>query len=157
MNLHEARLSAEARNSVRAEINLDLTNMKRRAVEQPCGPDRRIAELSAFVSKAEAKASFPPPLTIGAPGHLTVYTERWEAATAGGRTSLLSADEQRDFARVYEPLKQFDKYQSMEIDAWSELLGLEGVLHPSEDLLARARGALGRPRVAASCIRRELY
>jgi hypothetical protein len=153
--LHERRLSAEARDAVRAEINLDLANMRRREIKEAC-IDRRIAELGEFVSKAEARAPFPAPRTIGQPGHLIVYTERWEAATAGGRTSLLSIDEQRDFARVYALLKEFEKYQDAELEAWSELLGLEGVQHPSEDLLARARGALGKARVADHRLRRDL-
>src|SRR5471032_132631 len=65
-NLHEQRLSAEARDAVRAEINLDLANLKRRANKQAC-IDRRIAELSAFISKSEAGKPIPPPLTIGEP------------------------------------------------------------------------------------------
>src|SRR5579862_7150727 len=109
-NLHEQRLSAEARDAVRAEINLDLANLKRRALKQPC-VDRRIAEMSDFIAKAEAGQPFSRPLTIGVPGRLTAYTERWDAATAGGRTSLLSTDEQRDFARVYDHLRRIDKYQ----------------------------------------------
>jgi hypothetical protein len=154
-NLHEQRLSAEARDAVRAEINLDLANLKRRANKQAC-VDRRLAELSDFISKAEAGQPFQAPLTIGGPGRMSVYTQRWEAATAGGRTSLLSTDEQRDFARVYESLKAMDKYQEKEVDAWGELQGLEGVRRPSAEVLARARGALGEARMADGRIHTDL-
>ncbi len=154
-NLHEQRQSAEARDAVRAEINLDLANLKRRANKQAC-IDRRIGELSAFISKAEAGQPVPPPLTIGEPGRLSVYTQRWEAATAGGRTSLLSTDEQRDFARVYDHLKGVDKYEDKELEAWGELQGLEGVERPSGELLARARGALGQARMVNSSINTDL-
>jgi len=146
-NLHERRLSAEARDAVRAEINLDLANLKRRGSRQAC-VDRRIAEMSDFIAKAEAGKPFQLPPAIGLPGRLTAYTQRWEAATAGGRTSLLSTDEQRDFARVYDHLIRSEKYQDWELEAWGELQGLEGVRLPSAELLARARGALGKARMA---------
>ena len=143
--LHEQRLSQEAREAVRAEINLDLANMKRRNLKEPC-LQRRIAELDDFISKAEQGRPVATPLTIGGPGSQYAYTERWEAATAGGRLSLLSADEQRDIARVYAHLKRFNVGEEEENEAWSTLESLEGVQRPSAELLARARVALGRAR-----------
>src|SRR5947209_8569607 len=64
--LHEQRISHESRDAIRAEINLDLANMKRRAAMDSCYA-RRFAELGDFVSKAEAREPFPPPLTIALP------------------------------------------------------------------------------------------
>lgn len=154
--LHENRLSAEARESVRAEINLDLANMKRRAEIEPCIA-RRLGELSEFVAKAEVGAPVEPPLTIGAVGHPVVQTGRWEAATAGGRTSLLSLDEQRGFARIYEELKGYQAMKAVEREVWGDLIGLEGVRRPSPELLARAREALGRARLLDLAVQRHLY
>jgi hypothetical protein len=72
---------------------------------------------------------------------------RWEAATAGGRTSLLPIDEQRDFARVYIELVRADRRQlDEEGQAWGRLAALEGVAHPTAETLARAREALGQAR-----------
>jgi hypothetical protein len=154
--LHEHRLSEEARASVRAEINLDLANMKRREEIEPCVA-RRLAELGDWVAKAEAGQPIPPPLTIGAPGHPVIYTERWEAATAGGRTSLLSLDEQRGFARIVEQFKGYQASKPVEREVWGALVGLEGVRHPSPELLARAREMLGRARLLDLNIQRVLY
>jgi hypothetical protein len=153
-NLHEARVSDEARAAVRGEITLDVTNMKRRADLEPCIA-RRLSELSDFVARAEAGQSSPPPLTIGAPGHPVVQTERWEAATAGARTSLLSIDEQRSFAGVYEQLRSYQATKPVEREVWGQLIGLEGVRRPSPELLARAREALGRARLLDLHIQRS--
>jgi hypothetical protein len=145
-SLHERRLASEAREAVRAEINLDLANMKRRGEIRAC-IDKRLDELSDFIARAEAGQPVTPLLTIGEPGHPPTYSQRWQAATAGGRASLLSSDEQRDYIRAYQQIEQFDARQAEDRLAWGELDGLEGVQHPSAELLAHARMALGRAKV----------
>jgi hypothetical protein len=154
--LHERRLSAEARESVRDEINIDLANMKRRDELEPCIA-RRLAELGDFVARAEAGEPIQPPLTIGAPGHPTASSERWEAATAGGRTSLLSLEEQRAFSRIYVQIRAYQGKKDTEREVWGELVGLEGVRRPSPELLARARSALGRARLLDISVQVNLY
>ncbi len=154
-NLHERRLAAEAREAVRAEINLDLTNMKRRGEIQAC-IDKRLDEIGDLLAKAEAGQPITAPLNIGEPGHPSTYMERWQAATAGGRASLLSSDEQRDYIRVYHQFEQFEARQAEDRLAWGELMGLEGVQHPSAELLAHARMALGRAKVLNGTVRQEV-
>ena len=154
--IHENRLSDEARAAGRDEINIDLANMKRRTEMEPCIA-RKLNALGDFVAKAEAGESVQPPLTIGAPGHPTTSSERWEAATAGGRTSLLSLEEQRDFARVYLDLKALQAMKPVERDVWGDLIGLEGVRRPSPELLARAREAIGRARLLDTAVQTMLY
>ncbi|HEY3949832.1 hypothetical protein [Phenylobacterium sp.] len=154
-NLHERRLASEARETVRAEINLDLANMKRRGEIQPC-IDKRLNELSAYIGKAEAGQPITPPLTIGEPGHPATYTQRWQAATAGGRASLLPSDEQRDYIRVYQVFEDFQARQAEDRLTWGELMGLEGVQRPSPELLADARMALGRAKVLNGSLRQEV-
>jgi len=144
-SLHERRLSAEAREAVRAEIALDLANFQRRAQWQPC-IDRRLSELSDFLSKADRGEPIRPVEIIGNPGAPLLQTQRWDAATAGGRTSLLGLDEQHDFARIYASLASVMRHELAEDEAWSDLMALEGVERPAPELLARAQTALGRAR-----------
>ncbi|HEY3948877.1 hypothetical protein [Phenylobacterium sp.] len=153
---HEMRQSEEARAAVRDEINLDLANMKRRNTLEPC-ITRRVAELSDFVARAEAGEPVQPPLTIGAAGHPTVSVDRWEAVTAGGRTSLLSLQEQRTFARIYVLFMAYQANKATEREVWGDLIGLEGVRRPSPELLAQARAALGRARLLDISVRGNLY
>ena len=154
--LHEARLSEEARAAVRSEINLDLANMRRRGEIEPCIA-QRLNELSDWVSRAEAGEAVSPPLTIGAPGHPIVFTERWESASAGGRTSLLSIEEQQGYARAIEQIKGFGASKAMEREVWGGLVGLEGVRKPSAELLAQARQAIGRARLLDLNVQRTFY
>jgi hypothetical protein len=154
-SLHENRLSAEARASVRAEIALDLANLQRRQQWQPC-IDRRLIELSDIMSKAERGERFEPPQTIGNPSGPLIQTQRWEAATAGGRTSLLGIDEQRSFARVYTEFAAVFRHELAEEAAWSDLLALEGVARPSSELLARAEIALAHARMENWAVRNSL-
>ena len=150
--VHEARLSEEARATVRAEIGLNLANIQRRAQWQPC-IDRRLKELSHLIGQAERGERIEPAQTIGNPGAPLVTTGRWEAATAGGRTSLLGLDEQRNFAGVYSELASVFRQELAERDAWSDLDALQGVERPSPELLARARVALARARLENFSVR----
>jgi hypothetical protein len=154
-NFHARRLASEAREAVRAEINLDLANMKRRGEIQSC-IDKRLDELSDFIAKAEAGQPVTAPLTIGEPGHPPTYSQRWQVATAGGRASLLPSNEQRDYIRVYQQFEQFEARQAEDRLAWGELIGLEGVQHPSAELLAHARMALGRAKVLNGSVNSEI-
>ena len=155
-NLHDRRLSAEARAAVRAEINLDLASLAQRDEWQPC-VFARFAELEAALAAADAGRAFKPMAYIGRPSGVALYTQRWDAATSGGRTSLLSSDEQRDFARVYAQLLIAEQRQREETDAWGRLRALEGVTHPSSETLARAREALSQARQADYNLRRAIF
>jgi hypothetical protein len=143
--LHERRLSDEAREAVRAEIALDLANVQRRSQWQPC-LDARLAELTDLIGKAGRGEPFAPPLTVGNPGAPLVHTERWEAATAGGRTSLLGIDEQRAYGRLYTSFAAIYRQELEETQAWVDLMALRDVARPSPELLARAQAALAQAR-----------
>ena len=143
--VHENRLSGEARESVRAEINLDLASLKQFDQLQPCVV-ARFAEIDAALAAADEGRPFPMLAYIGRPRMPSAYTQRWEAATTGGRTSLLSTDEQRDFARVYSRLFEVNIREREELAAWGRLKALEGVKHPSAETLALARQALSEAR-----------
>ena len=103
-NLHEQRISAEAREAVRGEINVNITNLAHRLEQGPCVA-RRLDEIEALLDRAEASGNLGPAANTSAPYHAIIYIQRWQAATAGGRTSLLSSEEQRAFGRVYAQLE----------------------------------------------------
>ena len=144
-SLHEARLSREAREAVRSELNIDLTNVSRRAEVQAC-IDRRIGEIGNLLDKAERGAPFQPATLIGAPITWTVATQRWQAATAGGRTSLLSSEEQGDLARVYAQLTGLREDEAVEAGAWSRLGAIQDERSLSPMMVFGARQALAEVR-----------
>ncbi|HLZ73541.1 hypothetical protein [Phenylobacterium sp.] len=144
-NLHERRLSAEAKEAVRDEINVDLTNVARRAQWEPCLA-RRLDEISALLDRADAGEAFKPPAEVGGPLLPTIYTQRWTAATAGGRTSLLSSDEQRAYGRVYNQLDHLDAKQGAEAEAWLRLGALNTLRHLTPEAIYDQRLAVAKAR-----------
>ncbi|HEY3948141.1 hypothetical protein [Phenylobacterium sp.] len=152
-NLHEHRLSEEAKGVVRDEMNVDITAYARRFEVESC-VTRRMTEIEALLDAAEAGQQFTPPARIGGPREPGIYTNRWEAATAGGRTSLLSSEEQRQFGRVYQNLEHLELRQQEEYQAWLTLHALVGRRHLSAGMIDEQRLALSRARDAEVAIRR---
>jgi hypothetical protein len=143
--IHEERVSNEARESVRAELNLNVTNFKRREAVQAC-IDQKLSAIGQRLDAAERGAPFEAIGYVGTPPSPALAMHRWEPATAGGRTSLLPIDEQRDLARVYIELTRTDRRQFDEENIWGQLAALEGASRPTAEMLDRAREALGRAR-----------
>src|SRR5438874_2610132 len=83
-------IAREARNNVIAEIEQDMDVFRRRAEIQPC-IDRRLDEIEQLIRAAPS--SLPRPLWIGRPQVWELYTQRWNTASVGGRTSLLTLDQ----------------------------------------------------------------
>jgi hypothetical protein len=153
--LHDRQLSREAREAVRGELDLDLASAHQRLPWQPC-IDARLAFVEQAINAPDLGQPYRTIAYIGRPTMPTIYEQRWAAATAGGRTSLLSSDEQRDFARVYLQLTLVKGDEHDEIEAWARIRALEGVSHPSAETLARAREALSEARTADYNVRRSV-
>jgi hypothetical protein len=151
-NVHERRLSAEAKEAVRDEINVNVTGYASRMQAEPC-VTRRIQEIRDLLDAAEARKSYTPPAFIGGPLEPGINTSRWAAATAGGRTSLLSSKEQRQFGNFYSRFQHLELRQEQEYQTWLTLRALVGVRHPSQGLIDQERLALERARSLDASIR----
>ncbi len=154
-NLHERRLSAEAREAVRAELNVDLTSLSRRGRQEACVA-RQLDDIQAFLDRAQTGGSFTPLTSVGRPIWGIVYTQRWQAATAGGRTSLLSSEEQRGFGRVYAQLDVLAQKVVDERHAWTQLRGLAGLRRLSPELIESQRMTLSAARDLDAMIQWDL-
>jgi len=144
-NLHERRLSAEAKDAVRDEINVDIANVARRLEWEPCFA-RRMDEIADLLDRVDAGQPFAPPAVVGGPISPAVYTQRWAAATAGGRTSLLSSDEQRAYGRVYTQLAHVEDQQAAEHEAWYRLESLKTLRRLTPEMIYDQRVALSKAR-----------
>jgi|KBSMisStandDraft_5_1062788.scaffolds.fasta_scaffold102506_2 hypothetical protein len=153
--LHENRLQAEARESVRGELNVNITTLGRRVRQEACVA-RQLDEIQALLDRAQAGGSFAPPTTIGRPIWAIIYTQRWQAATAGGRTSLLSSEEQRAFGRVYAQLDVLAQKQVEERHVWMQLRGLVGLRSLSPEMIEGQRMALSAARDLDALIQWDL-
>jgi hypothetical protein len=122
--VHDRTNEHYARQAVYAEIKQNLSYMKARMMTQGC-VDRRLDEIGALLTKAGDGALSPQPKWIGQPAIWFNSDERWQAATASGRSSLFSPDEQSRLASIYIATKQFVSAEEQEQDAWAQLRGLE--------------------------------
>ena len=146
--LHENRLSDEAKAAVRAEINVNLTNLARRA--GPNGTEsciaRRLDELEALLDRADATGVWTPPANVDTLGRLEIQTQRWDAAMAAGRASLLSSDEQRAFGRVYVDFARAAEVQRQQSDVWIRLRALAALRRLSPEMSDAARTEISQAR-----------
>lgn len=153
--LHEASLSNQAREAVEGELNVDLTALSRRVGQEAC-IGRRLDEIRAILDRAEAGGPFTPPTTIGVPPWGIAYAQRWQAATAGGRTSLLSSEEQRAFGRVYAQFEVLSQKQVEERQIWTQLRGLKELRRLSPGMIEHQRMALSAARDLDALIQGDL-
>ena len=122
--VHDRTNERQARQAIDAEIKQNLSYMKARMITQGC-VERRLDEIGALLSNAGNGALSPQPKWIGQPAIWFDSDERWQAATASGRSSLFSSDEQSRLASIYVATKQFVSAEEREQDAWAQLRGLE--------------------------------
>jgi len=133
---HERQLAADARENVRAEAGTDVGFIRDRLATHAC-IERRLAELQTILSRSGDGQLNPRPSWISRPPVWPFFFGRWQAATASGRNSLFSPDEQGNFTVLYAIFNRFDEQQAREQIVWSQLRTLEwwrGPLGPQERL-----------------------
>ncbi|HEY8572495.1 hypothetical protein [Phenylobacterium sp.] len=150
-NLHEHRVSREARETIFAELNVNVTNVTRRLALDACVTDR-LAEIDTVLNEAEKSGKLPPMNLPASVPYYATFGRRWEAATAGGRTVLLSPDEQRAFARLYQWFERLDALQQEQRDAWTRLYTLRLRKTLSPEMLYDQQAALTEAIVAERSI-----
>jgi hypothetical protein len=96
--VHDRTNEHHARQAVYAEIKQNLSYMKARMMTQGC-VDRRLDEIGALLTKAGDGALSPQPKWIGQPAIWFNSDERWQAATASGRSSLYCKPDAWSFGR----------------------------------------------------------
>jgi len=120
--LNQRSEAREARENVVNEIEQNLDVFRRRTEIQPC-IDRRLDEIEQLIRSAPAP--LPRPLWIGRPQIYEFYTQRWNTASSGGRTSLLTTDQQSSFALFYSRFSASGEAEDIEQMAWARLRSLE--------------------------------
>jgi hypothetical protein len=139
--LHNRHVAEEARDNVRGEAGLDLGFIAGRLAGEAC-VERRIEELQSLLTRTGDGAPDPAVSWVGHPPTTPMFTARWASATASGRNSLFSGQEQGVYGGLYGLFARFDEHQAREQAAWTTLRMLEtwrGPLGPAARLeLAKA-------------------
>lgn len=122
--VHNRQLAADARENVRAEAATNVGFIRDRLSTQAC-IDRRLAELQDILSQSGDKPLVQQPTWVSRPPIWPIFFGRWQAATASGRNSLFSPEEQGRFSMLYRVFSQYDADQAREQEVWSQLRALE--------------------------------
>ena len=122
--VHDRDVAEQARENVRSEAAMDASFIQARLAEQGC-VERRLAELSDILAKAGEGDLHPQPTWISLPPTIPFFTGRWQAATASGRNSLFSPEEQQQFGQLYQIFDRYNDLQPREQEVWANLRALE--------------------------------
>jgi len=139
-SISERRAREQARESIRQELADDFARFRKRAEIQPC-IDKRLNEIASVLHAAESPG-YKAPRWIGRPQLWEAESNRWEAASQAGRTSLFNPEEQSVVSAVYEDIMPVDQQERQEQIAWAHLRALEDEPHPSSELLATLKLSL---------------
>jgi hypothetical protein len=123
-DVHDRQVAEQARENVRAEAALDVSFIQGRLAAENC-IQRRLSELSAILGRAGEGSLQPQPTWISLPPTIPFFTGRWQAATASGRNSLFSPDEQEQFGQLYQIFTRYNDYEAREQEVWADLRALE--------------------------------
>jgi type II secretory pathway pseudopilin PulG len=123
-SVHDRHVAEQARENVRAEAAMDASFIQGRLSAQGC-VERRLRELSDILGKAGEGDLHPQPTWISLPPTIPFFTGRWQAATASGRNSLFSPEEQEQFGQLYQIFERYNDYQPREQQVWANLRALE--------------------------------
>jgi hypothetical protein len=140
--------AADARANLRVEIGTNLGRMQSRLDAQDCVL-RRLGEIAAYLAAVREGARPPRPGWIGRPHTWTMQDGRWQAAASAGRASLLSPDEQAQFAFVYAGSREFARLEEQEQGAWAQLRALSDLGSISDVQDAAMVAALQQARYSA--------
>lgn len=122
--LHERSTSIDARNSVRSEIGENLHLLMGRVDTQAC-IDRRLDEIGQLLARTGEGVPNPHPSWISRPTFWALGSGNWQAATAAGRSALLSHEDQIELGKFFARFEILNGEQEREQTAWAHLRGLE--------------------------------
>lgn len=148
----DASAAAEAREAIRAEITIDITRVNERGKAQVC-VDARLDELQAMLDDPGADGRIKRPNWIGRPPRYGIETQRWDAASQSGRTSLFKPDELGRYGFLYTTLAYFYDMENSEQLTWSKLSALENVDRLTDDGRLTMHAAIAEARFYNASIR----
>ena len=145
---NERRLVREARANIRAELGSNLAGMQSRDRIESCIQDRLNA-VAAHLDHIRDGGEVTPVTWIGRPQLWLMSTAAIEAAGSTGRLNLLPEIEQLDYAQAYSSMRNFQRSQLDEQNAWAQLRGIAGAKTVSGAQDADVRRALQTARYAS--------
>jgi hypothetical protein len=143
--VHQGQAARAATDSIRAEIQADISTIAIRNQNEPC-VTRRLDEVAAALANPARLGSGP--VWVGHPYYVTLVDGQLRSAEQAGHASLLPRETLAQYASIYAYFAQFMDAQTAERRAWADLRVLEQrpVLTPVADW--QLRSALQQARTA---------
>jgi len=144
--LRENKSAREAREAIREELAVDISDeLTRRQGSQPC-IDHRLEEIGAYLAAATDGKAPAPPNWIGRPPITLAFSGQWQASTQSGRVSLLPRQEAADYADVHLRVQQLLDHQNEEQHSWAELRTLQRLPKLTPEAIRQFQTALSQAR-----------
>jgi hypothetical protein len=144
----EAKLAREARDAIRTELALVLSDLQMRLDSSQGCVDRRLVEIGDYLAATGQGEAKTPPNWIGRPRIALVYSGQWQSAIQSGRVSLLPREEAASYANMYYMIGKIDEAQSLEQQYWAELRTLQRLPKLSPEMIKQFQVALSAARHA---------
>ena len=142
----DARSSRDAREAIREELAIDLSDWLMRNKDQAC-IDRRLGEIGAYLEAANRNQATEPPNWIGRPRIAVSFSGQWLTATQSGRASLLPKSEAAGYANMYYTIQIAQEDGKEEQRSWAELRALERVRPLTPQMTKEFQVALSQARL----------
>jgi hypothetical protein len=99
-DLHHRSDALEARESIQAELEINMARLASRTAQRQC-VEHRLAEVQGLLDRGAGGALVVPPHWVGRPQFWTMQTVRWDAISQAGRAALLPPKELADYGLMY--------------------------------------------------------
>ena len=144
---HNHSRTAQARQTIHVEVSHNIGFLVSRARIESC-VSRRLDEVEGLVAAVAAGKLSQGPIWLGHPPTFPIATGQYTAASQSGAVSLLSNQEQADYATIYATLEEQNRASAVEQAAWADLRMLEKHPAGSPALDLQLRSALQKARLA---------
>ena len=122
--LHDRAAASEVRANIFDEAQFNFNFVHARMAQEPC-ISRRIQELQTILERAGYGRLHPVPDWVGRPDNVPIFSERWKAATASGRSNLFTLQEQNKLDDLFGNFEGLKQHGAAEQQAWLKLRLLE--------------------------------
>ena len=118
--IHNRRVAADTRQSVKEELETGLGALSLRNTAEPCIA-RRLAELRSILVQWARNGTFKAPSWVAQAPGFGIEFSAYQASLGSGRIALLPSEEQFRIGSMMERLHSFSDIQNQEVDQWAKL------------------------------------
>jgi hypothetical protein len=140
-DLHHRSDAREARESIQAELEINMARLASRTAQRQC-VEHRLAEIQSLLDRGDGGATVVPPNWVGRPQFWTMQTVRWDAVSQAGRAALLPPKDLADYGLMYSIMRNITGVMITEQADWARLRSLEHLHRLTPDMVFELNSTL---------------